>query len=363
MGIPSIGYRVQTIKQNFMHTLGLPFHKMLPPARMDAALQAEEVTYRHRVFSPPVTVWAFLSQVLDKDKTCKNAVSRILSFLASQGEALPSPDPSAYSQARQRLPEGLVQRLCLQSADRLEAQVSSRQLWKGRSVQIIDGSTVLLPDTAQNQAAYPQHGNQKPGCGFPIVRIVGLFSLVTGAMSNLLMGTWKTHELPLARPLYATLRRGTIVLGDALFGSYADFWLLGHHRLDGLFQLHGARKTDFQRGQRLDKNDHLATWTKPKQRSQGVAADLYAQLAPTQIVRELRYTIQRPGYRARTVTLVTLLTRPASVSAPRARAIVWPALAGRTGSATSQDHDADGILADKNTSDGAQRTGHPLVGV
>ena len=177
MGIPSIGYRVQTIKQNFMHTLGLPFHKMLPAARMDAALQAEEVTYRHRVFSPAVTVWAFLSQVLDKDKTCKNAVSRIFSFLASQGEALPSPDPSAYSQARQRLPEGLVQRLCLQSADRLEAQVSSRQLWKGRSVQIIDGSTVLLPDTAQNQAAYPQHGNQKPGYGFPIVRIVGLFSL------------------------------------------------------------------------------------------------------------------------------------------------------------------------------------------
>ena len=110
-------------------------------------------------------------------------------------------------------------------------------------------------------------------------------------------------KLPLARPLYATLRRGTIVLGDALFGSYADFWLLGYHRLDGLFQLHGARKTDFRRGQRLGKNDHLVTWT--KQRSQGVAVALYAQLAPTQIVRELRYTIQRPGYRARTITLVT----------------------------------------------------------
>jgi hypothetical protein len=169
---------------------------------------------------------------------------------------------------------------------------------------------VLLPDTAQNQAAYPQHGNQKPGCGFPLVRIVGLFSLVTGAMSDLLIGTWKTHELTLARPRYATLRRGTIVLGDALFGSYADFWLLGHHRLDGFFQLHGTRKTDFRRGQRLGKHDHLATWTQPKQRSQGVAAVLYAQLAPTQIVRELRYTIQRPGYRVRTITLVTSLLDP-----------------------------------------------------
>ena len=153
MRIPSIGHRVQTIKQNFMHTLGLPFHTILPPARIEAAVNAEAMSYRHRVFSPAVTVWAFLSQVLDKDKSCKNAVSRILSFLASQGEPLPSADPSAYSQARQRLPESLVNRLCLQSADRLEAQVPRLQRWKGHPVQLIDGSTVLLPDTAANQAA------------------------------------------------------------------------------------------------------------------------------------------------------------------------------------------------------------------
>ena len=107
----------------------------------------------------------------------------------------------------------------------------------------------------ENQAAYPQHGNQKEGCGFPIARIMATFSLLTGALRKLCIGDWKTHEVTLAREIYPTLAPDTVVLGDAIFGSYADFWLLLQYGLDGLFQKQGARKTDFRTGQHLGKNE------------------------------------------------------------------------------------------------------------
>jgi hypothetical protein len=101
-----------------------------------------------------------------------------------------------------------------------------------------------------------------------------------------------------------------VVLGDALFGSYADFWLLLQYGLDGLFQIHGARKTDFRKGQRLGKGDHLATWTKPKQRPKGLPKEIYDQLPPTLTIRELKCRIIRKGFRTETITLVTTLLDP-----------------------------------------------------
>ncbi len=310
MFIPSIGRGVASLKQKMVHSPGLPFQKMLPESTIDASVEAENVFYRKRIFSPAVTVWTFLSQMLDKDKTCKNAVSRIIADRAAKGEPIPSADASAYSQARQRLPENAIQSLALQTAQDLEGRVPQQGLWKGRHVQVIDGSTVLMADTPQNQAAYPQHGNQKEGCGFPIARIVGLFSLITGALSNLLIGDWKTHELTLARQLYPTLAPDTVVLGDAIFGSYADFWMLGQYGLDALFQIYGARKTDFRKGKRLGKEDHLATWTKPKQRPKGLPQEIYDQLPQTLTVRELKWVIKRKGFKTRKITLVTTLLDP-----------------------------------------------------
>ena len=228
MLIPSIGCRVGSLKQKFDHSLGLPFQKVLPESTIDASVQAENRRLRKRIFTPAVTVWALLSQMLCEDKSCKNAVSRIIADRASKGESIPSADASAYSQARQRFPEKALHHMALQTAEGLEARVPPEGLWKGRHVEIIDGSTLLMADTPENQAAYPQHGNQKEGCGFPIARIVATFSLITGALRKLCIGDWKTSEVSLARKIYPTLASDTVVLGDAIFGSYADFWLLLH---------------------------------------------------------------------------------------------------------------------------------------
>ena len=172
MLIPSIGRYVEKIKQKIDHSLELPFQEVLPESTIDASVQAErKKRYRKRIYTPAVTVWAFLSQMLSKDKSCKNTVSRVLADRAAKGEPIPSADPSAYSQARQRFPEKALSHLVFQSGDDLEGRVPRAGLWKGRHIQIIDGATVLMADTPENQAAYPQHGNQKEGCGFPLPRL------------------------------------------------------------------------------------------------------------------------------------------------------------------------------------------------
>lgn len=171
--------RVEILKQKLTTSVGLPFRDLLPESSIIEALDAEQITYRNRLFNPIVTLWAFLSQVLDPDKSCSNTVSRVIAWLTSAGADIPSSDTGGYCKARARLSEKLLQRLFGQTAEELEAQATRESLWCGRHVKIIDGSTVSMPDTPANQTAYPQHSNQASGCGFPIAKILVMFSLST----------------------------------------------------------------------------------------------------------------------------------------------------------------------------------------
>ena len=166
MTITSIPNRVQILKQKFTNSLGLPFQDLLPESTIREALEAEKIKCRQRLFSPFVTLWAFLSQVLDADKSCHNTVSRVIASLASVDAEIPSEDTSAYCQARKRLPEKLLQRLFSSVAQNLENQTTTEHLWCGRHVKVVDGSTVSMPDTLENQAAYPQPSSQAPGNNF-----------------------------------------------------------------------------------------------------------------------------------------------------------------------------------------------------
>ncbi len=196
------------------------------------------IQYRRRVFDPFVIIWAFLSQVLDPDKTCHNAVSRIISWLAAENAELPSQDTSAYCQARKRLPEKLFALLFSSVADSLEKKVTALQLWCGRHIKVIDGSTASMPDTPENQLAYPQPSSQKAGCGFPIAKISVLFSLVTGAAVALAIDTLNVHDLKLARRLYESLDPGDVLVGDRAYCSYVDFIFIQNHQADAVFRKH-----------------------------------------------------------------------------------------------------------------------------
>lgn len=111
MSISTVPSRVQILKHKFTQSVGLPFQNLLSESTITEALKAEKIKYRQRLFSPFVTLWVFLSQVLDTDKSCHNAVSRVIAWLGAENAEIPSEDTSAYCQARKRLPEKLLQRL------------------------------------------------------------------------------------------------------------------------------------------------------------------------------------------------------------------------------------------------------------
>ncbi len=298
---------IEILKRKFTNSVGLPFRELLPESTIVEALEAEKIEYRNRLFNPIVTLWAFLSQVLDTDKSLQNAVSRIIAWLAADGEAMPSSDTGGYSKARKRLPEKFLLRLLGKTAQGLEKHSSSEDLWCDRHVKLCDGSTVIMSDTPQNQAEYPQHANQAPGCGFPIAKIVVMFSLATGAALETLIAPFRTGEVTLARQLYPNLLPGDVVLADRAFGTYVDLVLVQQYSADAVFRKHQSRQSDFRRGQKLGIGDHIVTWSKPKRCPRSMSQEEFAELPEQVRVREVHLLIQQKGFRPREIIVVTTL--------------------------------------------------------
>ncbi len=164
-----------------------------------------------------------------------------------------------------------------------------------------------MPDTAANQAVWPQSSAQKPSCGFPLLKLVGLFSLQSGALLDLSIASQRHHDVQLARQLWPQLQAGDILLADRGFCSFADLAQLQAGAIDAVMRLHQARKTEFRRGQRLGLNDRLVVWNKPLQPSRNLTKEQIKALPHTLQLRLVRYQIQIPGYRCQEVILVTTL--------------------------------------------------------
>src|SRR5512147_1001424 len=158
----------------------LPFHEILDADMVKSALADEGVTFKERIYTPFVTLCVSLSQVLDPDHSCRAAVARLIVWLAINGRKPCSPETNSYSDARQRLPLGVIVGLVRRTAREIDAGASDDWLWKGRRVSLVDGTTVSMPDTEENQRAFPQANTQKAGIGFPVARLVAIISLATG---------------------------------------------------------------------------------------------------------------------------------------------------------------------------------------
>ncbi|MFN6455600.1 MAG: IS4 family transposase [Nostoc sp. EfeVER01] len=299
--------RVQILKDKFNSSLGLPFKELLPTSVIEQALSELNIRYYRRLFDPIVTLWAFLSQVLDTDKSCHNAVSKVIAYLAGLEVEIPSTDTSGYCQARSRLPETLLQKLFQQSGQKLEQKVTTEYLWCGRNVKVIDGSTVSMPDTLENQKVYPQPSTQASGCGFPIAKIGVVFSLATGAAIAVCIDILNTHDIKLARNLYKFLNPLDILLGDRAFCTYADLISIKNLNCDAVFRKHQARKSTMRKGKIIGSSDKLVTWYKPNRCPQGLSKDEFNALPSTITVREIYYYIVVPGFRTERVSLITTL--------------------------------------------------------
>jgi hypothetical protein len=287
----------------------LPFHDLLDAGMVRDALAEEGVTFSERSYTPLVTLGLFLSQVLDPDHSCRAAVARLIVRLSVNGRKPCAPDTGSYCDARRRLPVGVVACLVRRTAREIEGHATDGWLRKGRPVAWVDGTTASMPDTPENQQAFPQARTQGVGLGFPLVRLVALIRLATGVVRDLASGPYKgeeTGETALFRALRGRLESGEVVLGDRCFASFFGVAGLSQRGGDGLFRMHQRRKFDFRRGRRLGVEDHVAVWTKPA-RPDWMDEETYARLPDGLEVRELRVTIEQPGFRVNELVPVTTL--------------------------------------------------------
>lgn len=206
--------QVRFLQRQFLHDGELAFADVLTGELIAEAMQLICV-WKDRIYSPVVTLWVFLSQVLSQDHSCRAAVARLIAYRVSRGQSSCSAETGAYCQARKRLPEEFFSKVARQVGTALENKAKEQWLWKGRRVLAYDGSTVSMPDTEANQEAYPQPPQQKPGVGFPMARIAAFFSIACGAVMDLEICSCKgkgNSELGLLHKLWDVLRRGDVVL-------------------------------------------------------------------------------------------------------------------------------------------------------
>lgn len=311
---PSLPRRFRLIQASFLQHDGLPFADVLPEPTIQQAFADAEADFaqdEEDVYTPALTLWAFLSQVLHAKemRSCAAAVARVVVLLVALGKEPCSDNTGAYCRARAKLPAAVIRRLTTDLADGCERRLKRRWLWKGRHVHLVDGTTVSMPDTAANQAAYPQADTQKEGLGFPIARVVVLLSLATAMVQGMALGPYagkETGETALLRELLDQLAPGSILLGDRYYCSYFMIALLLERGIDVVARLHQRREADFRRGQRLGAGDHLVTWTKPE-RPAWMDEATYQRMPASIQVREVYVRVHQPGFRVESLVVVTTL--------------------------------------------------------
>jgi hypothetical protein len=248
--------------------------------------------HRERMFPPTETLSMFLTQAMSADRSCQRAVDDAAIKRLMGALPICSTHTGAYCQARKRLPLEMVSTLACYSGRMMAAHTPAAWHWRERPVRLVDGTTVALPDTADNQAVYPQPRSQQPGLGFPQCRLVGIICLASGAILNAAMGPCQgkgSDEQSLLRSLLDTLESGDVLLGDAFYATYFLLCALQAKGVDGVFEQQGARRrsTDFRRGQRLGQRDHIIELHKPKVRPEWMDPAAYEQAPDTLNVREL----------------------------------------------------------------------------
>jgi hypothetical protein len=305
--LAAFGRQARTVRQQPLPQLEKVLGHLIPPGLLTPP--ATGTNSRHRLYDLPCTFWAFLWQALNPACPCREVVRLLQALFCLRQRAGAAEGTSAYCQARDRLPLSTLQHIRVAVAAQAQKLLpQARERWHGFVVKVADGTTLGLPDTRKNQRAYPQSSSQKPGCGFPFMKLVGLFSLSTGALLGHVTGNKHHGELPLFARLWDWLKPGDLLLADRGFASYVVLALLEQRSVACLFRLHQARPSDLRNGIRLGRNDRLCVWSKPAQKPRWLPPRLWKKVPQELVVRVLRVQASVPGFRTQTMTLLTTLT-------------------------------------------------------
>jgi hypothetical protein len=275
-------------------TQAVEFFNVLTSPQLLETTEALLPEHRERLYPPTVVLSMFMRQVLQADGSCQKAVNGWAAQRAADGLSPCSVRTGGYCRARQRLPLEMLSTLTRETGRLLSEKALMQWLWRGRSVKLVDGTGISMPDTPENQERYPQPSTQAPGVGFPLARLVMVICLATGAALDMAVGPHSgkgTGELALVRSLLEGFSPGDVMLADAL---YCNYWLIATlmaRGVDVLFEQNGARITDFRRGQSLGTRDHLVRWPKPP-RPEWMTPQQYADFPDELTVREVKVAHQ-----------------------------------------------------------------------
>ena len=262
---------------------------------------------RDRIFTPHRTFWLFLSQILDENGCCREALRRFQAWLHLEEGRTISPSTAGYCTARGRLRLPDIQQASGRVADKMERL--SAGLWCGRRVKVVDGTGLSMPDTPNNQEAWPQPKGITSGCGFPLMRAVVLFSLASGAILDLAHGAKTVAERTLARRLWGLLAPGDVLLGDRGFCGFADFYHLSLLGVDCVTRKHSRRKNACVL-KRLGRGDRIVAWKKSGPCPKWMDAADWRAMPDFLVIREVEVSVSNPGFRTQTLFVVTTLLDP-----------------------------------------------------
>jgi hypothetical protein len=288
-----------------LHQFQLLFERWFP--RHLFSQQDEGPHSRKRLWPLRLTFWTFLWQVAQVGASCREAIRQAANLCRSTGHPLPPVEDSPYCQARAALPVERLEDLHAALVKEAHQAIATKDLWCGHVVRVVDGTTVTLPDTPANQERYPQQSVQRPGCGFPILRLTGLFSLATGLFTAWATGAWRSHELQLLNQLWEHFEPGEVMLGDRGFSTWGVVALCLHHGLHAVVRARGSVRSDFRRGKRLSRDERQVQWQKPALRPRTISEHLWDQLPQSLTLRLVRCRASRPGFRTEQLLVVTTL--------------------------------------------------------
>ena len=303
------------VAESFLQDDGLPFADVLSAEFVEQVFREHDALFgQEDIFSTQIVLWAFLSQSLrdGKGASCAAAVEEIATYMHQSGQRPPCGDTGDYCRARAKLDLAAVRRLAVGTARHLEADADEAWLWRGLHAKLVDGFTFTMPDTPDNQAAFPQQTCQAPGVGFPIARACTIQSLATASVCDMAIGPYKgkeTGESALLRSMLDSFDPGDVAVFDRYCCSFMMIALFGQRSVHVCARLHQSRSSDFRRGRRLGADDHVITWTRPV-RPPWMSEEVYTQIPETLTLREIRFSVNVPGRRTETLTVVTTLIDP-----------------------------------------------------